>query len=113
MKVFCTFKSLFEKVMTFNNFLSLTQEQQIRILIQKGVRVSKRDESGCMFCLYQVASFYVELIYDFDTLELLKMRKFECTSLLEPYLNNISLGQVLKKISFVPLAELCEVLAVC
>jgi hypothetical protein len=95
--------------MTFNNFLSLAQDQQIRILIQKGVRVSKREENGCKYCLYQIGNFYVELIYDFDTLELLKMRKFKCTSFLEPYLKNISLKNILKKVSFVPLAELFEI----
>lgn len=94
--------------MTFNNFISLGQDQQIRVLIQKGVRVSKREEKGCTYCLYQIGNFYVELVYDSESSELVKMRKFKCTNLLEPYLRNIRIKNILKKISLAPLLEFFE-----
>jgi hypothetical protein len=94
--------------MTFNDFLSLTQDRQIELLKEQGVIVSNREHDGCKFELYQILNFYVEMRYRNKTGELLTIRKFKCTNLLEPHLEKISIKNIFKKASIFPLSEIFE-----
>jgi hypothetical protein len=73
----------------------MTEDQQAFILEQYGVCVSARDHKADKLLLYQVDAFYVEVHFDPPTQSIKKMKSFASTDELEPYLNNISLKDVI------------------
>lgn len=81
--------------MTVTDFGTLTTSEQLELLQTRGVYLGKRKLQGKAVILYQFNELYVEIFY-------IKYRQvidyiycFSTTDLLEPYLNEINIDDVL------------------
>lgn len=70
-------------------FQALPCEEQIAILYQNGVYIGKKKTGGLIRLLFQLESFYVEIIYANYRRAIYKIRCTDSTSILEPYLDQI------------------------
>jgi len=77
--------------MTLYQFKALDEFEQYEVLWSKGVFIAYRKEEGYMLALYQIESFYVEVMYDGDLSKIISKRSFINTSRLDPYLQYIEL----------------------
>ena len=77
--------------MMWKEFQALDVIQQLDYLQQEGVYVGKCKEGGATKLLYQVDTFYVELFYSKHRLEVDRIRCFQSMSLIEPYLEDITI----------------------
>jgi hypothetical protein len=75
--------------MTMLEFKLLTQNEQIDLLYAEGIYIGKRKKNDQDLVLYQLESFYVEIIYHEYRKLINKIRCFNSTSLIEPYLEQI------------------------
>jgi hypothetical protein len=75
--------------MTLFEFQLLPTSDQISILYKHGVYVGKRKQGHLTILLYQVDSFYVEVIYRMYRRYIARIRCSESTALLDPYLEQI------------------------
>ncbi|HEU4472173.1 MAG TPA: hypothetical protein VFR58_13870 [Flavisolibacter sp.] len=80
--------------MTLFDFQLLAEEQQIGILYEQGVYIGKRKEEAITVLLYQVEGFYVEVFYRFYRRHIEKLRSSAAVSILEPYLEQIDVDQL-------------------
>lgn len=81
--------------MQFCEFKWLDLPVQAHIIYQNGVYLSERIEDDLFVALYQIFDFYVEVYYRHRTAEIVKFISFHSDVLLEPYLQRISLEEVL------------------
>lgn len=78
-------------------FNLLPRQQQVSHLYDNCVFLSQRKESERIFVsLYYAGDFYIELWVDTLTHELGRIRTFNTTLLLEPYLQSIQLPSFLQ-----------------
>ena len=70
-------------------FQLLATPEQINILYKQGVYIGKRKENKLTVLLYQVDSFYVEVVYRLYRRHIARIRCFASTALLDPYLEQI------------------------
>lgn len=70
-------------------FQSLSQDKQINILYRQGVYVGKKKENGITKLLYQLESFYIELIYLKYRRSVHKLHVTDSAAILDPYLEQI------------------------
>ena len=75
--------------MTMYDFQLLPEQEQIDRLYQFGVYIGKRKEAFSIILLYQFESFYVEVHYRKYRSHVIKLHCFESTELLDPYLEQI------------------------
>ena len=75
--------------MKMHDFQLLPEQEQIDILYQYGVYVGKRKEAFSVILLYQFESFYVEVFYRKYRSHVRRLHCFESTDLLDPYLEQI------------------------
>jgi hypothetical protein len=75
--------------MTFHDFQLLPEQEQIDSLYQYGVYIGKRKEAFSIIVLYQFESFYVEVYYRKYRSYVKNLHCFESTELLDPYLEQI------------------------
>lgn len=75
--------------MKMSEFKLLSQQEQITILYQLGVYIGKKKTGGLIRLLFQLNSFYVELIYADYRRAIYKIRYSDSTTILEPYLEQI------------------------
>lgn len=75
--------------MKMHDFQLLPEQDQIDILYQYGVYVGKRKEAFSVILLYQFESFYVEVFYRKYRSHVKRLHCFESTDLLDPYLEQI------------------------
>ena len=75
--------------MKMHDFQLLPEQDQIDILYQYGVYVGKRKEAFSVILLYQFESFYVEVFYRKYRSHVNRLHCFESTDLLDPYLEQI------------------------
>jgi hypothetical protein len=75
--------------MTMYDFQLLPEHQQIEVLYQHGVYIGKRKEKFSIIILYQLESFYVEVVYRKYRSHVKHLHCFESTELLDPYLEQI------------------------
>jgi hypothetical protein len=78
--------------MKVQEFKSLDETEKAIVLINKGVLVGKRMIQSYLVFLYQLDSFYVEILYNKQTNFVYKFKAFENTELLEPYLSKIDIS---------------------
>ncbi|MBA2329319.1 MAG: hypothetical protein M3413_07070 [Bacteroidota bacterium] len=71
------------------NFQVMDENKKINILYRQGIYIGKRKFLNFCTVLYQLDSFYVELYYKKYRTYIDKIRVFESTELLEPYLDQI------------------------
>jgi hypothetical protein len=63
--------------MTLKEFQSLTEMDQIKILIRHGILIGETKTDDCRTFAYQVQNFYVATKYTIDTDDLLSIQSFE------------------------------------
>ena len=76
-------------------FNCLDEVRQIEIVWSNGVLVAARQEGFYKILLYQIASFYVEVYYQYFQGKMIKLKSFVDTDLLDPYLNTIDIEPLL------------------
>src|SRR5690349_16754553 len=94
--------------MKLETFAGLDQEDQLDYLIHKGVCISDRETKTTIVLLYQIHGFYVELYHNIDSHEIERLRVFSSLFSLDPYLEQINISSLLKKVLFVPFFDLIE-----
>jgi hypothetical protein len=77
--------------MTRKYFSKLSEPNQYRRLLLKGVCIAERTQEGILLLLFQLDRFYVEVAFDNHSDEVLSARSFEDTDELWPYLKEIRL----------------------
>ena len=90
--------------MHFYDFIQLNETEQIEILWYNGEQIGRRKEEDYLILLYQVEGFYVEVFYHNKERVIKKYMSFECTDLLDPYLEKIDIGSIYKQIKKQPKA---------
>jgi hypothetical protein len=77
--------------MTFYLFLALDEIEQAEA-VWAGVMIADRIEGEHRLILYQLDSFYIEIWYNMEDNEIQKVRSFENTEQLQPYLSQIDIS---------------------
>ena len=72
----------------------LSLREQINVLYRDGVYIGKRKEENLSILLYQVDSFYVEVVYRKYRCHVNKLRCFTSTAFLDPYLEQVEVEYV-------------------
>lgn len=80
--------------MTLYQFKSLSEGEQGEALWEHGVHIATRKSMFYTLALYQLEDFYVEVIYDGVANRIKKLKSFSSTTLLEPYLEQISIDNI-------------------
>lgn len=80
--------------MTFEQFQSLPKDIQRNVVKHCGVFLFGRMGVGVNVKLYQVEGFYVELYFDEKMSEAIRIRSFEDTTHLEPYLRRVDVSEL-------------------
>ena len=80
--------------MTFEQFRSLPKDMQRNVVKHCGVFLFGRTGVGVNVMLYQVESFYVEIYFDEKMSEATRIRSFEDTRHLEPYLRMVDVSEL-------------------
>jgi hypothetical protein len=85
--------------MTLFDFRLLTGNEQIKLLYAYGVYVGKRRVKGQVVVLYQLEDFYVEIYYKKYRHYVSSIHSFCSTALLNPYLDQINIEDLIKCMS--------------
>jgi len=72
-------------------FQLLSQDEQIIILYQQGVYIGKKKQGDQTRLLFQLDSFYVEVIYNRYRRSIRNIHISDSISILDPYLEQIKL----------------------
>ena len=72
-------------------FQLLSQDEQIIILYQQGVYIGKKRQGDRTRLLFQLDSFYVEVIYTSYRRSIHRIHISDSTAILEPYLEQIKI----------------------
>jgi threonyl-tRNA synthetase len=80
--------------MTHLQFHHLSELQQLSVVDKKGVPIAERTSPYCDLHLFQVEGFYVEIHHHKHFNVVTRINSFADTSLLEPYLQNISIDDL-------------------
>ena len=75
--------------MTLFDFQLLSDNERIHLLYHEGVYIGKRKKEQLTALLYQLDSFYVEVIYRKYRRHIASMRCTASTAILDPYLEQI------------------------
>ena len=77
--------------MRMKDFRILQMDEQMGIIEKKGIFLDHRTSGSYSVALFQIDGFYVELSYHIVKLFYKKIRIFEDTALLDPYINTIDI----------------------
>jgi hypothetical protein len=80
--------------MTMFDFSLLSRSEQADLLYNEGVYVGKQKRPGQTILLYQLKSFYAEIYYHRYRSHVTRIHCFTSTTLLDPYLKDISLEEL-------------------
>lgn len=80
--------------MTLKEYKALQLDEQASLLCKRGVSIAERKVGPYLIVLFQVEGFYVEVFYDKKTYQLVKLVSFYNTTLLEPYLADIDISDL-------------------
>ena len=83
--------------MTFYQFRSLSEMEQIEAVWSKSALVADRKGKTGDYLLHQIDSFYVEIKYVKRTRIVRRIKPFNDTELLDPYLEHIDISGLLKQ----------------
>jgi hypothetical protein len=81
-------------LMTIQQFTSLPKDIQRNVVKHYGVFLFGRSGVGVNVILYQVEGFYVEIYFDEKMSECTRIRSFEDTRHLEPYLRMVDVSDL-------------------
>jgi hypothetical protein len=82
--------------MTMYEFRILCDEERLDVLHREGVYIGKKTDKSLTTVLYQLHAFYVEITYRKYRYHIHTMRCSESMAILEPYLDQIDAGLVVK-----------------
>lgn len=82
--------------MTLSHFILLSEEDKKETVLHKGILLAKRDTVDCKIFLFGLNDYYVELFCNRQSKAVEEYRAFDNTRLLSPYLQTISLDDLLK-----------------
>lgn len=89
---------IISRLMELNLFLVLDKEEQLQLLQQEGILLADRFQEASRYFLFGLFGFYLELKYApwaDQRSQLSVIRVFEDTGPLDPYLESISLENLL------------------
>lgn len=81
--------------MKLSDFILLNEEEKKQAVLNEGVLISKRKVPTSVIFLFQVQNFYVEACFNPHSKGIEEFRMFDHTSLLQPYLDSISIDDLL------------------
>ena len=81
--------------MTLSEFKSLDASVQEYIIHDRAIALATRRGKDRQMALYYIDSFYVEVSYLPDTSEVTMIRSFKTDTLLQPYLEQIDITELL------------------
>ena len=76
-------------IMTMAEFEVVSARKQVAFLYEDGVYIGKCKTSDYVKLLFQLNSFYVEIVYASYRLAIKKIRCSDCTTILDEYLGQI------------------------
>lgn len=82
--------------MILSDFILLPEDQKKNILLHQGTLIGKRKNAESQVFLFQLDLFYVEIYCNLQTKLVTEYRQFEKISLLNPYLDDISIDHLFK-----------------
>ncbi len=82
--------------MTLYDFRMLSDTEQIDLLYKNGVYIGKRKQGSSIVVLYQLDAFYIEIFYRKYRSVITRMYCFASTILLNPYLDQIDVEELVK-----------------
>ncbi|HEX2536539.1 MAG TPA: hypothetical protein VHK69_22505 [Chitinophagaceae bacterium] len=77
--------------MMLTDFERLPETEQLDVLYEKGVYIGKRKSGKRNVLLYQLDSYYVEIVYLVHRCHVIQVRCSASTDLLDPYLEQIEI----------------------
>ena len=81
-------------VITLHQFNTLRDKDKLTMIQEHGVVIAHRFTGKFHVYLHQLFSFYVELHYRLRKTDVVEIRAFSSTDMLEPYLKNIKLDDL-------------------
>jgi hypothetical protein len=81
--------------MQLKDFKFETKLNKARLLISKGVYLTKRNNGEHEILLFHLGSFYAEMFFHVEQTDVGYIRCFESTDLLQPYLDRIDVSDLL------------------
>ncbi|MGZ5189434.1 MAG: hypothetical protein ACXWCZ_00360 [Flavisolibacter sp.] len=82
--------------MMISDFILLSKDHKQTILLHQGILIGKRKNGESQVFLFQLDLFYVEMYCNPQTKVVTEYQSFEKTSLLNPYLDSISIEHLFK-----------------
>ncbi len=80
--------------MTLQQYKSLKLDEQTSFLCKAGVSIAERKVGPYLIVLFQIEGFYVEVFYNKENYQMIKLVSFYNTTLLEPYLADININSL-------------------
>lgn len=81
--------------MEISDFIMLNEEEKKLTVLHRGILVAKRTNSTHLFFLFQMDRFYVEATCRIETKAIEEYKMFHHLKLLEPYLETITIDELL------------------
>jgi len=81
-------------MVTIEDFCDSDSETKRKLLLQRGMRLLSRSTKEVKAVLFELDSFYVEVLYDRRTQKMIWINGFDNMDLLEPYLQQIDISFV-------------------
>lgn len=78
--------------MTFLQYQYLDEATREEVFLEQAVQVAQRTDQGCIYHLYQLYGFYIEVQYNISFTRVETFTAFESTSKLDPYLKLIPIA---------------------
>jgi hypothetical protein len=82
--------------MKLSDFIMLTEEEKKHAVLHRGILVAKRSNATHLFFLFQMNHFYVETCCHVEKKSIERYEMFHDLKLLEPYLESITIDELLK-----------------
>lgn len=81
--------------MNLDEFALLTEDQRISILWREAKIIAQRKEDDYNVFLYQVYSFYIEVWYSCNLMNIYSLKSFSSTEELDPYLEQVDISSLI------------------
>ena len=81
--------------MKLSDFILLSEEEKKMAVLHAGVLIGKRKDIDTVAFLFHVGNYYVETFFNSGNKTIREFRVFNQTTLLQPYLDNIPIDNLL------------------
>jgi hypothetical protein len=89
-------QTLKRRAMKLSDFILSGEEEKKKTVLHEGVLLAKRDNEHCKIFLFGLGDYYVEMFCNRQSKAIEEYRAFDNMRLLSPYLQAISLDDLLK-----------------